>query len=175
MKLFLDEDNGTGIPKALALVKMAHDEIYYASDKGHQFIKRGTKDRDWIPIAGEHGWLVFSQNKWMVNNEEERLLLVEHRVGVVYLDNGNDKSFLVMKLLLNKWDWLAARDTEIRPFAHLMSLSGHSRPLDLRSAMPLGRVKSAHAVGGPTKRSGLSPQAAPMETDSAVRLRLPGL
>jgi len=93
--------------------------------------------------VGENGWLVFSQNKWMVNNEEERRLLIENRVGIVYLDTGNAPAFPVMKMLLNRWNWLRGLDADRagRPFAHLISVSGKHRLLDLTSAAPLGGLR----------------------------------
>jgi hypothetical protein len=111
----------------------------------------------------------------MANNEEERELLLRHRVGIVYLDNGNEQAFAVMKLLLNRWTWLEARIAEARPFAHLISLSGRSRPLDLHSPMPLGRVKSGRSTGLALRIGERSPANLPPETQAAVRLRLPGL
>jgi len=141
VKLFFDEDNGTGIPRALSLIKPPEDTIFYPSDKNHQVVKRGTKDRDWIPIAGENGWLVFSQNKWMVNNEEERNLLIANRVGIVYLSTGGARAFPVMKMLLNRWNWLRELDADVtsRPFAHLITIQGSHRQIDLTAAVPLGR------------------------------------
>ncbi len=176
MNLFLDEDNGTGIPKALNLVKPSMDAIHYPSNKNHQLIKRGTKDRDWIPVVGEQGWLVFSQNKWMVNNEEERLLLIANKVGIVYLDTGSELAFPVMKMLLNRWEWLRALDADDagRPFAHLITIGGKHRPLDLSLAAPLGRTKLAGAVQS-QRIFGTASTPPPAVGPAAVRLRLPGL
>jgi len=141
VNLFFDEDNGTGIPRALTLIKAPTDTIHFASNGYHQVVRRGTKDPDWIPVVGERGWLVFSQNKWMVNNEEERRLLIANKVGIVYLDTGNAPAFPVMRMLLNRWDWLRGLDADhsARPFAYLISVGGKQRRLDLASATPLGR------------------------------------
>ena len=88
MKIFFDEDNGTGIPRALGLLRITDTEIHFASDKNHQIVKRGTPDSAWIPTAGENGWLVFSQNKHMLGNAAERMLLMQHNVGIVFSRTG---------------------------------------------------------------------------------------
>jgi PIN like domain len=142
VKLFFDEDNGTGIPRALQLIRPSNDEVHYPSDKGHNLVRKGTKDRDWIPLAGRLGMLVFSQNKRMLENAEERRLLIEHRVGAVYLSNGNDRAFPVMRMLLNRWEWLVLVDSTVeRPFAYLVTIGGRARKLDLRSSDPLRRLQ----------------------------------
>lgn len=128
MKTFFDEDNGTGIPRALVLLRMPDTEVHFPSDKFQQVVRKGTPDAAWIPIAGFNGWLVVSQNKHMLENEAERALLVEHAVGAVFIETGRANSHLVMRLLLNKWEWLRLVDSTIeRPFAFVLSLSGKAK------------------------------------------------
>lgn len=75
----------------------------------------------------------------MLHNEEERLLLIKHSVGAVYLANGSDKAFPVLKLVLQKWEWLRLLDKTVsRPFAYLISIGGEARKLDIHAALPLG-------------------------------------
>jgi hypothetical protein len=175
VKLFFDEDNGTGIPKALHLNKRAGDEIHYPSNRGHQAIKKGTPDKGWLPEVGLQGWLVFSQNKWMINNEEERKLIISNKVGIIYLDNGNEKAFPVMRMLLNRWPWLELVDATIpRPFAYLIGIGGRARKLDVLSDTPLGSARmSGSALGRP--RPGEPAASVPAIGDSAPGPRLPGL
>ena len=157
MKLFFDEDNGTGIPRALRLVRGSGDQIHFPSDKWHQLVKKGTQDRDWIPVIGNAEILVFSQNKYMLNNEEERGLLIKHRVGIVYLSNGSDKAFPVLRMLMNKWEWLGLIDATIpRPFAYLVGLNGRPRKLDINSPSPLLRFSPKKPATAGTPPNGLT-------------------
>jgi len=138
VKVFFDEDNGTGIPRALELVRPRGDNLLFPSNNPRSQVRKGTPDREWIPLVAELGCLVFSQNKLMLENDEERGLLIEHGVGAVYLNNGNENSFAVLRLLLNKWDWLRNVDATVpRPFAFLVSVAGTTRQLNLRSDSPL--------------------------------------
>ncbi|MFN0148275.1 MAG: hypothetical protein ACKVT1_17380 [Dehalococcoidia bacterium] len=132
MRIFFDEDNGTGIPRALKLVRLPNAEIHYASNSDNQLVGKGTKDADWIPVVGARGFLLFSQNRTMLENEAERQLLIEHQVGAVFLATGRLRSFEVLRMLLNRWQWLELVDANIeRPFAYIISASGRARPIDL--------------------------------------------
>ena len=132
MKIFFDEDNGTGIPRALKLVRVPNAEIHYASNKDNQLIGKGAKDPDWIPLIGAQRFLLFSQNKAMIENEFERRLLIEHRVGAVFLATGRQRAHEVLRMLLNRWEWLELVDATIeRPFAYIVPLSERVRRIDL--------------------------------------------
>lgn len=84
----------------------------------------------------------------MVNNEEERTLLVANRVGVVYLNTRGERAFPVLKMLLNRWDWLRELDADVagRPFAYLITIHGKHRRLDLTAALPLGKPQPSGRV-----------------------------
>lgn len=138
MKLFFDEDNGTGIPRALSLLRIADTEVHFASTKHGQMIRKGTPDTVWLPRAGREGWLVVSQNKHILDNEVELDLLVRHGVGAVFIGDGRSTAVQVMRTLLNRWDWLRAVDEAPRPFAYLLEVSGAAWRLDLSARSPLG-------------------------------------
>lgn len=132
MNIFFDEDNGTGIPRALRLLRIPTTRIYFPTNEPGALISKGAKDVEWIPRVGREGWLVFSQNRAMLDNERELELLIQHRVGIVFLTNGNQRAHRVMRLLLNRWPWLEAVEAGAnRPFAYLMTLSGRVTPVDL--------------------------------------------
>ena len=62
--MLCDEDIGTGVPMALDLV--GYDTI--------SIVKRGwisKPDIEWLTIAGQKGWLVFSSNYNMLRVPEE--------------------------------------------------------------------------------------------------------
>ena len=65
------------LPYAVQLV----DLDYVANDR---YIKTGTYDEDSIPY-GQNGLLVLSQNKRMLRVQAQRNLIIQHRVGIVFL------------------------------------------------------------------------------------------
>ena len=98
MILLCDEDIGTNVPKALRLVRYRTMSLV---QKGW----RSWEDTEWLTIAGEKGWLVFSANKKMLKVPEERETIINKKVGIVFLNNGEERIDQVLRMLLNKWSW----------------------------------------------------------------------
>ena len=118
MILLCDEDVGAKAPRALALVGFPVPALY---DCGLD----GTPDVDWLTIAGRLGLLVFSRNKRMLRVQIERQTIIDEKVGIVFLTNGQETPARMLKLLLNVWDKLEFLDNhETRPFARLLSPNG---------------------------------------------------
>ncbi len=118
MILLTDEDIGTNVPKALKLVG-------YDARSLVQQGWAGKPDTWWLEQAGRLGSLVFSANKRMLRVPSERKVIVEAKVGVVYLTKGEEHLPDVLSLLLRKWADLELRDkTTPRPFARFLSPGG---------------------------------------------------
>lgn len=127
MKLFFDEDTGGGVPRALRAIGIDTE-----SARSDGPIKKGTRDEDWIPFVAARGYLVFSCNTAILAAEAQRALLIEHRVGAVFLASGQERKLAVLRLILNRWDWLEQIDAhEERPFAYMLSISGRFRRANL--------------------------------------------
>ncbi|MHB8993462.1 MAG: PIN-like domain-containing protein [Chloroflexota bacterium] len=121
MKLFVDEDTGAGLGRALAAVGV--QARYVAKDMP---IVPGTKDEHWIPWAGREGSLVLSRNTAILEAEAQRSLLIVCGVGIVFLPQ-HLSSFSLLRLILKKWEWLETADTAVtRPFAFRMASSGRT-------------------------------------------------
>lgn len=89
MILLCDEDIGTNVPKALHLVRRVHNKKW--SYRTISIVQRGWqswKDPQWLKIAGEKHWLVFSSNKRMLQVPEEVETIITEKVGIVYLTSG---------------------------------------------------------------------------------------
>ena len=118
MILLCDEDIGTGVPKALTLVGYKAKSLYGLH-------LAGRPDEDWLAIAGQKGWLVFSENKKILKVPIERDAVIREKVGIIFLTNGSEYNHKVLKLLLTKWDtlellWLTLE----RPFVRFLSPNG---------------------------------------------------
>jgi hypothetical protein len=128
MRLFFDEDVGKGIPEALRAVGI-RDVEYIGRDPR---LGKGTPDEVWLPFAGQQGYLVFSFNTGILYAEGQRGLLIDERVGAVFLTTGRARSVDVLRLILNEWSWLETIDVSTpRPFAYLLTLRGHKTLIDL--------------------------------------------
>ena len=123
MKLFFDEDIGTGVPKALRSVGIKCDWI---GKRQRPATRKGTPDEVWIPHAGRRGLLVFSCNKNILESEAQRELWIEHKVGGVFLTTGQEKKADVLLLILRRMMWL--EDIHVntpRPFAYTTTIRGN--------------------------------------------------
>lgn len=114
MRLLCDEDIGTRIPCALGLVGCDATAL-------HSKDLRGRPDADWIPDAAAEGYLVFSSNKRMLLVPAEREAIVNSKLGIVFLTNGEEILRSVLMLLLQRWDWLERIDREPKPFVYFLS------------------------------------------------------
>ena len=125
MRLFFDEDVGTGVPKALRSVGIRCEWI---GKRRKPATRRGTPDEVWIPHAGRRGLLVISCNRRILESEAQRNLWIEHKVGGVFLSSGQENKAAVLLLVLRKMEWLELVDqaTE-RPFAYTITIRGHAK------------------------------------------------
>ena len=123
MRIFFDEDQGKGVAIALSEVGISTDHV-----GSKRRIRKGTRDEEWIPIAGERGWLVISGNKEILTTETQRRLWIAHAVGGVFFTTNQIKAVDKLRLLLRKLAWLEAIDKdEARPFAFSMTPRGYTR------------------------------------------------
>jgi hypothetical protein len=61
-------------------------------------------------MAGEKGWLVFSNNIRMLRTKAEKEAIIQNNVGIVFLTSGDEYIRRVLWLLLIKWRWLERID-----------------------------------------------------------------
>lgn len=132
MKLFIDEDTGPGIAKALIDVGIRDVEFI---GKGRHYPKK-TSDLVWLPYAGDNGKLVLSRNHRILTVDAERELLIAHSVGIVFLPQ-HLTAFELLRLVLRRWDWLEQLDAQsVRPFAYYLRRGGTYREIVLRRTAP---------------------------------------
>ena len=90
-------------------------------------------DVQWLTDAGQDGWLVISCNIEILNVEIERDTIERERVGIVFLTSGQENSPDILRVILNKWEWLEAIDFQVeRPFVYTLRISdGHSQRIPI--------------------------------------------
>ena len=123
MRLFFDEDCGRTVPQALSLVGISNS--YVGKKSRGKGIRLGAKDPEWIRRAGKLKQLVFSCNQSILSNEAERKLIIDHKVGIVFLSTGQERKIDFLRLILNNLNWLEWIDENMpRPFAFRITITG---------------------------------------------------
>ena len=117
MILFCDENIGTSVPSSLRSVGLP---TLWA----HKLGWLGKTDVDFLTIVGRKGWLVLSCNKKMLMVPEERKVLIESKIGVVFMTTGWTNPPTLLRLLLTNWPKLEEIDSLPRPFARFLSPNG---------------------------------------------------
>ena len=86
----------------------------------------GKPDTEWLTRAGQKGWLVLSKNKKMLMVDYERETIIREKVGIIFLTEDIQDQHKLLRLILNKWEWICQQDTRERPFASFLHPSGRT-------------------------------------------------
>ena len=89
-----DECLGKGLPSELRAAGLAVETFqdHFSGD---------TLDTDWLPIAGERGWVVLTKDKAIRKNPLEIQAVIVSRVRMFTLTNGNMTGAEMTQLFLN--------------------------------------------------------------------------
>jgi hypothetical protein len=121
VKLFFDEDIGPTV--ALRVQELLpEDEIDYV---GHgRAIGKGTADVRWLHYAGDNGFIVISQNRKILRVPHEVAVIVEARVGIIFVPADIPLDGKV-QMLVRRVRWLRGTYAgRSRPFALSLQKSG---------------------------------------------------
>lgn len=123
VRWYIDESM-IAIGKALASVR--NDLVY----PGHPAcpIERGALDEEWLPIVGEHGWVVLMRDKRIRYRRPERERLMEHGVKAFCLTaSGNQTRWGMLQLLVRHWDRIEDTANLPGPFIYGVNTNGVRR------------------------------------------------
>lgn len=82
----------------------------------------GTKDEEWIPIAGREGAIVITQDLRINSNQQQKQLYLEHGLGIFFFKPPSKTGYLywdLVKQVINHWEEIKHLSTKTkRPFAY---------------------------------------------------------
>ena len=118
---------GTTVPKALNLVRLGPVRAVRA-----HYHQQSVTDVTWLTDVGRQGWLAFSCNKRILTVQEERETIIREQVGIVFLTSGQEYAASVLRLVLNRWQWLEDIDQHVpRPFVFYLYPNGRRKQIQL--------------------------------------------
>jgi len=131
MIIYIDENMSEYLAEGLDLLQKPlnqklRDQIEVKSIK--KIFGQGAKDEDWIPIAGEQGACVITQDYNIKKTRHQRELYEQFELGIFFLIPPSKKGFSywdMVKLLTKHWEGITNKAlTESRPFAYKVSSRG---------------------------------------------------
>ena len=129
MILYFDEDMGKSVAEALSAVGL---RTILWKLKRYGGNNNRIPDVRWLTDAGRYGWLVISCNTEILNVEIERETIERERVGIVFLTSGQENAPDTLRLILNRWKWLEAIDSQVqRPFVYTLRPDGHNQRIPI--------------------------------------------
>ena len=128
MKLFFDENCGKRFPEAMRQVcpsrGISVDYVGRAKKARKKAQRLGANDEEWITHVGQSGSLGISCDKKMLENAEERSVILREKAGIVFITTGSEDSVKLALLILKELGWLQKINEEVtRPFAFTLNLS----------------------------------------------------
>lgn len=123
MKLFFDENMGSGVPEALRLVGIR--EVNYVTNMfAGEHSAQGVADEEWIPRIGSD-WLVVSKDQQLLRRPAQLQLLAQHHLGIICITSATARSRDLLEFMLRRMAQLEEIDSQTpRPFAFRVSLRG---------------------------------------------------
>jgi len=102
---FVDEDLlGLGMT-----LERAGLDIVYPGHRSFLDIPRRTPDEDWIKVAGENGWPVFTHDKRILREMSTASLLRESPIVIFFLLGKDESTWHYVRMVAKHWDAVAAK------------------------------------------------------------------
>ena len=125
MIFFWDKNMPRTIPLALRTLRPPfRNEIYLERYPLSDNYKE-SGDEIWLPEAGQHGWVVLTQDWKLHTKEAERRAIRDFDVGVFYLWSAAAPKWEILRLFTKCYDRIVHRaETTPRPFIYRVGRTG---------------------------------------------------
>lgn len=124
--IFIDRSVPRGVADAIMKVR---DDVMWLEP----LFPHNTKEVNWLPVAGDQGWLTILRDKKIRTRPGERQAIISHRVGAFVLAQRSDPTrWGYLKLLVKTLDQMEALFTNTpRPFIFMIDRDGGFTQYDL--------------------------------------------
>jgi len=125
---FVVDENLLRLGRALALLR--RDVVLVGEDPVADLLPRGVLDSEWIPMVGDRGWIMITNDRRPRTRPVEAELCVKHNLKVINLHGrvGNQAPWDQAVRLLSRWEgiaqqiaakpdgpwWLSVQPTQVR-------------------------------------------------------------
>ncbi|MCC6412501.1 MAG: hypothetical protein IT270_12630 [Saprospiraceae bacterium] len=132
MKIYFDENASpyftrglNEMQKPLNRQQKEEIEVVFLSD----VFGKGAKDEEWIPVLGDEGSVVITQDQYINRIRNQKELYIKHGLGVIFISPPSKTGFLYwdfVQLVIKHWAEIRKIALkEKRPFAFKFSAKGN--------------------------------------------------
>ena len=118
-----------------SIVDLRTDMVCFGQGPVSDLLPAGVLDPDWIPIVGDRGWVMITNDRRLRTRPREAELAVKHHLKVVHLySSGNVAAWAQAVRLLSRWDGIERHAETVPEGPWWLSLRGGG--LVVQSFMP---------------------------------------
>jgi hypothetical protein len=127
--VYLVDENLLRLGKGILAIR--HDTARFSEDPVAEVLPQGIGDLEWIPVVGDHGWIVITNDRRIRTRPAEAEAAIQHRLKVVHLHGkiGHASAWQQLTRLTARWEaieryaqahpqgpwWLSLRHNRIIP------------------------------------------------------------
>lgn len=102
--VFVVDENLLRLGSGMAAVR--RDTACFATGPLEELLPQGIEDTEWIPIVGDRGWVIVTNDRRIRTRPVESQLAIEHRLKVIHLHGavGNARPWEQLTRLTARWE-----------------------------------------------------------------------
>lgn len=123
--VYVVDENVLSLGNGMAAVR--RDTVRFSRSPVDELLPRGIADTDWIPIVGDRGWVIITNDRRLRTRPVEAELANAHRLKVVHLQGkiANRPAWDQLVRVATRWNNIAVQQPKVGPWW-----------LSLRSGLP---------------------------------------
>lgn len=88
------------------MVAVRRDTARFSREPVHELLPRGISDPDWIPIVGDRGWIIVTNDRRLRTRPAESELAITHNLKVIHLhgDIGGKPAWEQLVRIATRWN-----------------------------------------------------------------------
>lgn len=100
------------------MVAVRRDTARFSRHPVEELLPRGISDVDWIPIVGDRGWVMITNDRRLRTRPDEARLAMAHQLKVVHLHGkvGNSPAWEQLVRVATRWPDITAQQPKDGPW-----------------------------------------------------------
>jgi PIN like domain len=101
-----------------AMIAVRRDTARFSRPPVEELLPRGILDTEWIPIVGDRGWVMITNDRRLRTRPAEAALAIAHKLKVVHLHGeiGNKPAWEQLQRVATRWSNIAEQQPKQGPW-----------------------------------------------------------